>query len=134
MFRFLFIAFILTITTAVSGQELGKINNGKHSLKLMKNAHEFSLIYSDVSDDEALEKSFNFIDINKLYNILIDGFNEKDHQVYIQANRDTIIKLSYRRMKGEWMVMIKQDNMDTNTKGHSTFFSKESIEELFSRP
>lgn len=103
-------------------------------MKLVQNQLQYSLVYSDVIEGEDLEKSFNFTDKTKLYSILIDGFNDEDHQVFLQTNKDTIIKFSYKRFKGEWMVMIKQENMDTNTKGFSTFFNKRAIQDLFGNP
>ena len=134
MNRLLAIGCFLLLGFTMSGQELGEIRNGDHRLRLVQDDMRYKLIFSDVQADETMESSFDFIDKDKLYSILMDGFNEKSHQVFIQANKDTIIKLSYKQLSGEWMVMIKQENMDSNTKRFSSFFNKAAIQELFGNP
>ena len=125
--------FFLTIFNS-SAQELGKVINGNHSLKLVQNELRYSLVYSDINDQVDLEKSFNFSDKDKLYSLLIDGFNEKNHQLFLRTNKDTIVKLLYKRIKGEWKVMFKQENMDNLTKGMSSFFNRGDIQKLFGNP
>lgn len=134
MKKLLAIGIFLLFVFSVNAQELAVINNGNHSLRLVQKEKQFALVYSDINEVEMTEKSFEFFDKQKLYDIILAGFNNEDHQVYIQANKDTIVKFSYRQLNGEWMVMIKQENMDTETKSISTFFSKSSIQELFGNP
>lgn len=134
MKKLLAIGIFLLFVFSVNAQELAVINNGNHLLRLVQKEKQFALVYSDINEVEMTEKSFEFFDKQKLYDIILAGFNNEDHQVYIQANKDTIVKFSYRQLNGEWMVMIKQENMDTETKSISTFFSKSSIQELFGNP
>ena len=134
MNRLLAIGCFFLLGFTLSGQELGEIRNGDHLLKLVQDDVRYRLIFSDVKAGETAESSFDFFDKDKLYNILLAGFNDKSHQVFVQANKDTIIKLSYKQFRGEWMVMIKQENMDSNTERFSSFFNKTSIQALFGNP
>ena len=131
---YIFFYFIL-ITSFIFGQEIGHVKKGNHSIKLLKSNNLFVCVYSDVNAT-AFNKvnSFNFSNKNTIYEIMMDGFNNKDHQIFVQTNKDTIVKFEYKRIKGEWMLKIKQNNLDTKTIGISTFFNKEQIVELFGNP
>ena len=63
--------------------------------------------------------------------IMMNGFNDKDHQIFVQTNQDTIVKFEYKRINGQWMLKIRQNNLDTKTSSISTFFYKEQITKLF---
>ena len=127
----IFICFLL-ISSAVFGQEIGSVNNGKHSIKLLKSEDLFACVYSDVNESTfRVEKSFKFYNKQTIYDIIMNGFNDKDHQVFVQTNKDTILKFEYKRVNGEWMLKIRQNNLDTKTSSISTFFNKDQIVELF---
>ncbi|GGK54885.1 MULTISPECIES: hypothetical protein [Flavobacteriaceae] len=128
--RIVLIVVFLFLTSYAKGQELGIVKNGKHSIKLIKNASNYSLLYSDIKSGE--NNLFLFPKIESFYNIIIDGFNNtKDHLVIVKAINDTIIKLEYKSLKGVKMVKIRQNNLQTNSFGVSTFFSKEDMITLF---
>ncbi len=131
---YIFFYFIL-ITSFIFGQEIGYVKKGNHSIKLLKSNNLFVCVYSDVNATAFnKENSFNFSNKNTIYEIMMNGFNNKDHQIFVQTNKDTIVKFEYKRIKGEWMLKIKQNNLDTKTIGMSTFFNKEQIVELFGNP
>jgi hypothetical protein len=127
----IFMGFLL-VSLSISGQEIGHIKNGNHSIKLLKSNNIFACVYSDINKLATIaEKSFNFYDKQAVYEIIMGGFNDKDHQIFVQTNKDTIIKFEYKRVKGEWMLKIRQSNLDSKTIGISTFFNKAQITELF---
>ena len=118
--------------SSVCGQEIGSIKNGKHSLKLLKSDDIFACVYSDVNSTTFnVEKSFKFHNKQTVYDIIMNGFNNRDHQIIVQANKDTILKFEYKRVNGEWMLKIRQNNLDTKTTSISTFFKKDQIVKLF---
>jgi hypothetical protein len=120
------------MSSSVYGQEIGSIKNGKHSLKLLKSDNIFACVYSDVNSTTFnVEKSFKFNNKQTVYDIIMNGFNNRDHQIIVQTNKDTILKFEYRRINGEWMLKIRQNNLDTKTTGISTFFNKDQIVKLF---
>jgi hypothetical protein len=126
------VIFLLIMSSSVFGQEIGSIKNGKHSLKLLKSDNIFACVYSDVNSTTFnVEKSFKFNNKQKVYDIIMNGFNNRDHQIIVQTNKDTILKFEYKRVNGEWMLKIRQNNLDTKTTGISTFFKKEQIVQLF---
>ncbi|MEX1383436.1 hypothetical protein [Lutibacter sp.] len=75
---------------------------------------------------------FSFTDKNNFYSILINGFNNtKGHQIILQTSNDTIVKLNYKKVKGELMLYVYQNNLNSKTSGRSTFFTKKQFIELF---
>ena len=130
--RVTIIICLLIMSSSVYGQEIGSIKNGKHSLKLFKSDNLFACVYSDINESSfKVEKSFNFYDKQKIYDIIMSGFNDRDHQIFVQTNKDTILKFEYKRVNGEWMLKIRQNNLDTKTISISTFFKKDQIVDLF---
>ena len=125
--------YFFFISSTLLGQEIGSIQNGNHSIKLLKANNIFSCVYSDVNSvDFKKEKSFSFPNINTIYTIVMDGFkHHKDHQVIVQTSNDTIVKFEFKMIKGENMLKIKQNNLDTKTFGTSTYFTKKEIMKLF---
>ena len=128
--------FFLLISVSCFSQEIGSAKNGTHSIKLLKTNNLFSFVYSDVnSKDSQDEKSFNFPNINTMYQIIMNGFDYKsDHQVIIQTSKDTIIKFDFKKVKGKKMLMIRQNNLITEKLSASTFFTKKEIVGLFGNP
>jgi len=130
--RVTIIIFLLIMSSSVCGQEIGYIKNGNHSLKLLKSDDIFACMYSDVNSTTFnVEKSFKFYNKQTVYDIMMNGFNNRDHQIIVQANKDTILKFEYKRVNGEWMLKIRQNNLDTKTTSISTFFMKDQIVKLF---
>ena len=130
--RVAIIIFLLIMSSSVYGQEIGSIKNGKHSLKLLKSNDIFTCVYSDINESSfKVEKSFIFYNKQTIYDIIMNGFNDRDHQIFVQTNKDTILKFEYKRLNGEWMLKIRQNNLDTKTSSISTFFNKNQIVELF---
>ena len=126
------IIFLLIMSSSICGQEIGSIKNGKHSLKLLKSDNFFACVYSDVNESTfKVEKSFKFYSKQTIYDIIMNGFNDRDHQIFVQTNKDTIVKFEYKKIKGRWMLKIRQNNLDTKTSSISTFFYKEQIKHLF---
>ena len=125
--------YFFLISSTLLGQEIGSIQNGNHSIKLLKSNNLFSCVYSDVNSvDFKKEKSFSFPNINTIYTIVMDGFkHHKDHQVIVQTSNDTIVKFEFKMIKGKNMLKIKQNNLDSKTFGTSTYFTKKEIVKLF---
>lgn len=124
--------FLLIMSSSVCGQEIGSIKNGKHTLKLLKSDDIFACVYSDINESTfKVEKSFKFYNKQKIYDVIMNGFNDRDHQIFVQTNTDTILKFEYKRVNGEWMLKIRQNNLDTKTSSNSTFFNKDQIVDLF---
>lgn len=131
--RILISIIYLLLSLSVFSQEIGSVKSGNHSIKLLKSNNLFSFVYSD-TNSEILndEKSFNVPNIDTMYLIVMNGFkHQRDHQVIIQTNNDTIIKFDFKKIKGEKMLMIRQNNLLNSTFGSSTFFTKDEIEKLF---
>ncbi|UMB52650.1 hypothetical protein MKD41_09910 [Lutibacter sp. A64] len=114
-------------------QEIGNVKVGTHFVKLLKIDNLFSLVYSDVKSVTATqEKSFNFPNKETIYSILINGFNRnKGHQIIVQTNKDTIVKFNFKKLNGEYMLYVYQNNLNSNTFGRSAFFTKNQIIQLF---
>lgn len=129
----LLVVFLL-ISSVVISQEIGSISEGNHFMKLRKTNNLFSLVYSEVKSGSLYsENSFYFNNRETLYSILMDGFTTKsDHQVILQTSNDTIVKLNFKKINGELMLYVYQNNLKSNTFGMSTFFSKKQIASLFS--
>lgn len=130
--RYYIFGCFLWIFSSMSSQQIGIVNNGDHSLKLLKTDHLFACFYSDIKENSyAANKSFKFSNKDFVYEIMMNGFNNKDHQIFVQTNKDTIVKFEYKKVNGRWMLKIRQNNLDTKTTSISTFFYKEQIEKLF---
>ncbi len=130
--RYYIFGCLMLIFSSMSSQQIGSVNNGKHSLKLLKTEHLFTCVYSDINETSFIaEKSFKFSNKEFVYEIMMDGFNNKDHQIFVQTNKDTIVKFEYKMINGRWMLKIRQNNLDTQTSSISNFFYKEQIKKLF---
>lgn len=129
-----FLVVFLLISSVVVSQEIGRVNEGSDFIKLLKTDNLYSLIYSDINFEKLhAENSFHFTNKEKVYLILMNGFNkERNHQIILQTNNDTIVKFNFKKIKGELMVFVYQNNLKLNTFGMSTFFSKKQIDRLFS--
>ena len=130
-----FLGTLLLFSSVVLGQEIGNIKSGNHFIKLLKNENLFSLVYSDVKPGNLnFENSFYFSNKETIYNIIIDGFlKTKDHQIIVQTNKDTIVKFNYKRIRGEYLLFVYQNNLIKKTYGRSSFFSKDQISKLFGK-
>ena len=131
--KFCVLVFFLFFSSAIFCQEIGSVEESGHFIKLHKFNDIFSFKYSDAeSVNFKKEFSFTFTGKNDFYSILIDGFeNNKSHQIILQTSNDTIVKLNYRKVKGELLLYVYQNNLNSKTTGRSTFFSKKQIVELF---
>ncbi len=132
--RIIVILIVFLFSSVVSSQEIGFINNGKHTLKLLKLNDKYALTYSDINSTESkvVENTFHFAFKESIYSILMDGFkNKKSHQIILKTGNDTIIKFQYNIIDGERLVKIMQNNLLLNTFGSSSFFKKDEIEKLF---
>jgi hypothetical protein len=120
-------------SSVVLSQEIGSIHEGGHFIKLHKLDNLFSFTYSDAETiNFKKEHSFSFSDKNNFYSILIDGFkNSKSHQIILQIGNDTIVKLNYKKNKGELLLYVYQNNLKSKISGRSTFFTKKQITNLF---
>jgi len=129
--------FILLITSScLFGQEIGHIKKGKHSLKLLKSDNYFEIVYSDTkSKHQYVEKSFKFLNKEKIYDIIMDGFMYKnDHQVVVWSDKDTVVKFNFKKVRGEVLVYLNHNNLKQKVRGLSSFYSKDQIVELFGNP
>ncbi len=130
---FALVGFMLSSQT-VFGQEIGSIINGTHSVTILKSNDLYACIYSDIDDSRTVnfQKSFNFPNKETIYNIIIDGFkNKNNHQIYVQTDKNTVIKFDYKRINGIIMLKIKHNNLQNNVVGISTFLTQEQIRHLF---
>lgn len=127
--------FLFLISSAIFGQEIGIITNGKHLVKLLKTDNLFSWVYSDVnSKTTQAEKSFNFPNKETMYNIIIDGFEKKNnHQIIVQTDHDTVVKFEYKKIKGVMLLNINHNNFSSKTVGTSTSFSRQQLKALFGK-
>lgn len=134
--QFKTLLFFLLISISCFSQEIGSANNGNHSIKLLKANNLFSCVYSDVYSVEFnKEKSFSFSNLNDVYTIVMDGFKHpNNHQIIVQINNDTIVKFEFKKIKGENMLKIKQNNFNSKTFGASSYFTEKEIVKLFGNP
>ena len=131
--KYSFLTLFLLFSSVVFSQEIGNVQEGNHFVKLLKTDNLFSIVYSNV-DSQAYneEKSFHFSNKETLYAIIMDGFNaKKGRQVIVQTSTDTIIKFNFKKLNGEYQLYVYQNNLNTNTYGRSTFFTKNQIIKLF---
>ena len=133
--RVLILLIFFMVSLSVNGQEIGSVQRGKHSVKILKNNDLFSFVYSDVnSNSQNTLNSFLFIDKSSLYSLLMDGFeSENDHQMIVQMIQDTIVKFEFKNINGRQLLKIKQNNLSTQTFGTSIFFTKDEILQLFGK-
>jgi len=133
--RVLILVIFFMVSLSVNGQEIGSVQSGEHSIKILKNNDIFSFVYSDVnSNSQKFLNSFLFIDKSSLYSLLMDGFeSENDHQMIVQMIQDTIVKFEFKNIKGRQLLKIKQNNLSTQTFGTSIFFTKDEILQLFGK-
>lgn len=122
------------ISYSIFGQEIGRVENGNHSVKLLKSNNLYAFVYSDVnSRGQHVYESFNFPNKETIYKIILDGFNVKNnHQVVVLTNHDTVVKFIFYKIKGEVMLKINQNNLKIETTGTSTHLSREQLIQLFS--
>jgi len=114
----------------ISSQEIGSVKKANHSIKLVKTSDSYSLIYSDLYTINQNAFQFNFKET--VYNIIMDGFEKNsDHQIIVQTNNDTIVKFEFKKIKGQKMLKIKQNNLTVQTFGVSTFYTQKDILRLF---
>jgi len=134
--RILISLIFLLFSLSVFSQEIGSAKNGNHSIKLLKSNNVFSFVYSDANSKIVNdEKSFHFSNLDTMYLIVKNGFeHQKDHQVILQTNVDTIVKFNFKKIKGEKMLMIRQNNLSDKNSSTSTFFTQDEIEKLFGNP
>lgn len=130
------VLLFLLISSSIFSQEIGRVKNGSHSIKLFKSDSLFSCTYSDVNSKTfKKETSFNFPNKETVYRILMNGFKHKsDHQVIVQTSNDTIVKFEFKNVRGKKMLKIKQNNLLSKTFGTSIFFTKDEIIQLFGSP
>ena len=133
--RVLILLIFFMVSLSVNGQEIGSVQRGKHSVKILKNNDLFSFVYSDVnSNSQNTLNSFLFIDKSSLYSLLMDGFeSENDHKMIVQMIQDTIVKFEFKNINGRQLLKIKQNNLSTQTFGTSIFFTKDEILQLFGK-
>ena len=83
----------MLFSVALCAQEIGSIKDGDHVVHLYKINNQFSCFYSDANAEVTSDlKSFQFPNIERVYNIILDGFeNEKDHKTYVLTNKDTVV-------------------------------------------
>ena len=131
--QFKTLLFSLLISASCFSQEIGNVKSGNHSIKLIKANNLFSCVYSDVNSvGTKKEKSFRFSNLASIYAIVMDGFKHpNDHQIIVQTSNDTIVKFEFKMIRGENMLKIKQNNLESKTFGTSSYFTKKEIEKLF---
>lgn len=131
--RIKLILFLLIVYSPVFGQEIGRVENGNHSIKLLKANNLYAFVYSDInSGKQLMYKSFNFPNKETIYKIMMDGFNKKNnHQVVVLTDNDTVIKFIFYKIKGVVMLKINQNNLKIKTTGTSTLLNKEQLINLF---
>ena len=127
--------FLILMTSSIFGQEIGHVKNGRHSVRLLKLENLFSWVYSDVnSGTEHIEKSFNFPNKETVYNIIIEGFEKiNNHQIIVQTDQDTVVKFEYKKIKGEMLLNINHNNLNSKTAGTSTSLSRKQLIALFGK-
>jgi hypothetical protein len=127
--------FLILISSSIFGQEIGNVSNGIYSMKLLKSDNLFSWVYSDVNSKPTQEeKSFNFSNIETIYNIIMDGFENKyNHQIIVHTDIDTVIKFEYKTIKGQMLLNINHNNMNSKIAGISTSLSREQLITLFGK-
>jgi len=132
MKRFFLIIFLFQSLFALS-QELGSIEKGKHTLKLFKHNHFYSISFSNEKTNSLTSESeFSFPKKETILQLIKDGFKKKNnHLLIVQTNQDTIVKFEFRKFKGNWFLKIKQNNLIGQSISSSSFFKKEKVLELF---
>ena len=127
--------FLILMTASIFGQEIGHVKNGKHTVKLLKSENLFSWVYSDVSSKTMhLEKSFHFPNKETIFNMIMDGFeNNNNHQIIVQTDHDTVVKFEYKKIQGEMLLNISQQNLSMKIAGTSTSLSRQQLTALFGK-
>lgn len=125
--------FFLLVSSTLFSQEIGSILDGDYLIEIHKNNNIYSCFYTDVYSESTSEiKSFEFPNIDRIYTIIMDGFdNSKDHKTYVLTNKDTIVKFEFNKINGEVKLKIKHNNLTNNIIGSTTYLNKEQIKELF---
>lgn len=134
--KILLLAIFCVLSTSIYSQQIGKVSVGKNSVSLLKDNNSYVCVYTDISSKTSTSsnKSFHFPNKETVYNIIMYGFeNKNNHQVFVQTNEMTIIKLEYKWIKGELLLKIKHNNLENNAIGLSTYLTKKQIRKLFGR-
>lgn len=128
------ILFFLLISCSIFGQEIGRIENENHSIKLLKSNNLYAFVYSDVnSRGQHVYESFNFPNKETIYEIMMNEFNVKNnHQVFVLTDNDTVVKFIFNKIKGVVMLKINQNNFKIKTTSTSTQLNKKQLIQLFS--
>lgn len=124
------------ISSSIFSQEIGRITTGNHSISLLKSNDSYTCVYSDLNSNskDIIEKSFYFPNKETVYNIIMYGFESKNnHQVFVQTDERTIIKFEYIRIKGELLLRINHNDLDSNIIGSSAYLTEKQIKKLFGR-
>lgn len=124
------------LSSSMYSQEIGNVTNGGYSISLIKTTNDkFACMYSDVGTNKLFpERVFIFPNKETVYTIIMDGFkNENNHQVYVQIEKNSIIKFEYKRMDGVMLVKINHNNLYNNSIGNTLFLTKNEIDKLFGK-
>lgn len=130
-----FLLGFLMFSSLIFGQEIGSVKRGGHYMKLLKTNDLYSFVYSDIKvKSPNNENTFQFHNKESVYSILMNGFNtKKNRQIIVKTSNDTIVKFNFKKIKGEVLLYVYQNNLNSNSFGTSTFFSKKQITELFGK-
>ena len=124
---------LVFVSLAINGQEKLNVNKDFDLIELQKNNNIFSCFYADTNSEVAEEiKSFQFPNINRVYDIIISGFEvDKNHKTYVLTNKDTIVRFEFSKIRGEVQLKIKHNNLLNNYVGSTAFLSRDQIESVF---
>jgi len=131
--KILILIYFLSISSFVFAQEIGSVKKGSHSIKYLKSNNVFSWVYLDINSTIfQSKKSFSFPNKETIYTLIMDGFKSANsHQKIVLTDSDTVIKFEFRKLKGEWLLKIRQNNLKSKTVSVSTFLNKKQIVQLF---
>lgn len=126
---------LIFVSLAINGQEKLSENKDFDLIKLQKNDNVFSCFYEDTNAKVSSEvKSFQFPNIDHVYNIIMDGFEiNKNHKTYVLTNKDTIVRFEFSKISGEVQLKIKHNNLLNNYVGSTAYLNRSQIVDLFKK-
>ena len=100
---------LVFLSLSINGQEKLSVNKDFSLIELQKNNNIFSCFYKDANSVTSSEiKSFQFPNVNRVYDIIISGFEAgNNHKTYVLTNEDTIVRFEYSIMSGVVQLKIK---------------------------
>ena len=124
---------LVFFSLTINGQGKLNVNKGFDLIEIQKKNNLFSCFYEDTNAAISSNvKSFQFPNIDRVYGIIMDGFEvDKNHKTYVLTDKDTIVRFEFTKISGEVQLKIKHNNLLNNYVGSTVYLNRAQVVDLF---